>query len=851
MDITQLESLVTRYQQAQPDVMQETEPALQAARKSLAEHFLNASDDEAKQHYAGDAGKQCRVVRRAELQNLPRNAEAEQLAARILQQWELKKSPGTLIAAMLMLQPRELPLPDHFKDITEWLRTDYAEFLLTSPEVFNRIGEADQFAVYFASAVELFHRSLVGSDPFPGSEEIHNLFVHRANFIQFYFNERNLRRTYRLRAEIMETWALKQNAPLAHLFPLTTRTTKDTKDTKKNSKLKVGILSAHFTPQTEIYLMLSYFDRIPRDLCHVTLYSLRRTDHPLEEYCRSRVDNFVLLPDGGAYPQKVDRIRADNLDVLLVGTNTSAVTNPITIMAMFRMARLHVIVENSPVSTGFTHTDYYLSSMFNEPDETAQDYYTERLYRVPGILNYYAYHMDKDPRTISITRAQLGIPEDAVVYFSGANFFKILPDLSNVWSWIFSQVQNSYLILLPFNPNWTKNYLAVPFVNRLKSQMESAGVDFSRIRILNRVPTRSDVHAIMELCDIYLDSFPYAGACSMIDPLTVGLPAVVCRGKTSRSNFAAAMLKGAGLEEMVAQDAGDYVKKAVALGRSREHREQIRGHIRNALSRYYPFSDTAACGVKIAAAFMEMADRQRYAEIRLLQQNPQHLKQSIRELVLRLSGGNPYFRNLAGTELLRLLLIPYFQSLPDINERPHLIDVGAGYGQFAAPFLNMGWSADLFEPNPGYETQLNGLVQQLPGRVRLFKQLPDNTFAQGTNHAEMIRIGNTGTDPNPLVKAIVEHLSPRVLMVETNSQFSISDSQFSIQRDSLVFTYEKDPQTGRDCLTDIAFGDIVKKPAIEGPGAVVSFRKDDAVFLVTLIRLLESFLPARERIIEN
>ncbi|MDM8524719.1 hypothetical protein QUF80_15230 [Desulfococcaceae bacterium HSG8] len=831
MDITQLESLITRYQQAQPDAMQEIEPALQAERKSLAETFLNASDGDARQYFDGLSGKQFHLLRRADLQDMQRDTEGEQLASRILQKWGSGGSPGALVAAMLMLQPREFPLPEHFADITDWLRKDYADFLLTSPGVFNRIGEADQFATFFAAAIDLFHRSLLPDETFPQIEDIHNLFIQKANFIQFYFNERNLRITYRQRAEILESWALKQKARLAHVFPLR-------HPQAEPRKIKVGILSAHFTPQTEIYLMLSYFDKLPREICSVTLYSLRRTEHPLEEYCRSRVDNFVLLPEG-AYPQQVDRIRADDLDILLLGTNTSAVTNSITIMALFRMAKIHFIVENSPVSTGFTQTDYYVSSMFNEPHDHAQDYYTEQLYRVPGMLNYYAYHFDKDPRTVNISRSQLGIPEDAVIYFSGANFFKILPDLSNAWSWIFSQVPNSYLILMPFNPNWTKHYLSVPFVNRVRAHMESAGVDFSRIRILNRVPTRADVHAVMGLCDIYMDSFPYAGACSLIDPLMVGLPIVACAGRTSRSNFASAMLRGAGLEYMIAADPGEYVEKAVALGRNSELREHTRRHIQNTLSRYNPFFDTGACGAKMAAAFTDMLDRQRCSETRLLQESPEGLKKIAEKLSARLADGNLFFRNFADTELARLLFLPYFKSLWDNTGTPHLVDIGAGHGQFAVPFLSLGWTADISETNPAYQGNLNSLVQQLPGKVRLFS---NSEIPQGLNRIDMLRIGNGDSDI--LMNHDFDRLPPRLIMLDTGqaSGFELRISTMKARGyHPVVFHYSG---TQDHQLTGITFGEIRQDAE---SGSIIYFRQDDTIFLVTLVRALESFLPARCR----
>ncbi len=850
MELNQLQSLITAYHQGQPETMQETEPALRTERNALTREFLDMPDEAVKVSYDGDPGKRFHLLRKAGLQVLARDAAETRLAGEILQRWEQSRSPAALLAAMVMLWPRELPLPRHFTEITEWLRQDYADFLLTSPGVFSRIGEADQYATYFAAMVDLFHRSLIFDEAFAGAEDIRNRFVQQANFIQFYFNEKNLRRTYRQRADIMESWALRQHAPLAHLFPLRR---------SRGEKIKVGILSAHFTPQTEIYLMLSYFDKIPREQCHVTLYSLRRTDHPLEEYCRTRVDQFVLLPEGG-YPQRADRIRADDLDILLIGTNTSAVTNPIAILAMFRMARRHVIVENSPVSTGFTHTDYYLSSEFNEPDENAQAQYTERLYRVPGMLNYYAYHMDKDPRTVNITREQLTIPADAVVCFSGANFFKILPDLSNVWAWIFSQVQHAYLVLMPFNPNWTKQYLSIPFINRLRSQMETAGVDFvNRVRILNRVPTRADVHSIMGLCDIYLDSFPYAGACSLIDPLLVGLP-IVCRaGGTMRGRLAEAMLRGAGLEEMIVPDAGAYVERAVALAREPELREQARAHIRDAISGYNPFFDTGSCGVKVAAAFTEMTDRLRRGEMRLLRQPLTTLKDEIASLSIRLSReGNLFFQNLNGTELARLLLVPYFQSLGNREGMPRLVDVGPGNGQFAMMFLNAGWRVDLFETNPAYHAPLDALARQVPGRVRRFSKFEARNLETGTDPgelpAEMIRIGSgEEEDINTLLTHDFKDHPPKLILLDASSKSPISNSTHHASRfthHASRFSYDTSP-TNEDRLTDIRFDDRLTNQDGEGNQTFILFREDDPLFLVTLLRLLDGFLPGNSRTMSN
>jgi predicted O-linked N-acetylglucosamine transferase (SPINDLY family) len=53
--------------------------------------------------------------------------------------------------------------------------------------------------------------------------------------------------------------------------------------------------------------------------------------------------------------------------------------------------------------------------------------------------------------------------------------------------------------------------------------------------LLDTQANHEDVKTVLQLADIYLDSYPYAGANSMVDPLEVGLPTVVREGNNLRS----------------------------------------------------------------------------------------------------------------------------------------------------------------------------------------------------------------------------------------------------------------------------------------------------------------------------
>jgi hypothetical protein len=299
-----------------------------------------------------------------------------------------------------------------------------------------------------------------------------------------------------------------------------------------------------------------------------------------------------------------------------------------------------------------------------------------------------------------------------------------------------------------------------------------------------------------------------------------------------RGSLAAAMLRGAGLEEMIVTDAGEYVERAVALGRDPILRERTRNHIRNTLARYNPFFDTAACGVKTGAAFADMTDRRRRSEIALLRQEPEVLKDRIEDISARLvKKGNLFFRNLVDVELVRLLLVPYFKSLRDNEGILHITDAGAGYGQFSIPFINMGWTADMIEANPAYHAHLNALAQQLPGRVRLLST---------TDHSKPIDMLRIGAAAN-VSDFLSERFSPRVIMIETVNQRESVMSQMKVRGyNSLFFKYEGNQEHR---LTGIFSGQL----ADNTPGHLIFFRQDDTIFLATLVRLLESFLPACEK----
>jgi predicted O-linked N-acetylglucosamine transferase (SPINDLY family) len=620
----------------------EVEQALREERAKRVAALIDTPPEAARTLFSGAWKDEHLAIAHGGLRDLPRE-EAEEKAAAALRGKLARDAaaPGPILAAMLLLRVHEVPLPADLEAIPEWLMPTYARFLMAAPRLFHEAGDAERYGEQVERALRLLHRHVLRSPPAPLAEEICGAFVEAASFMQLYFNERNLRDVYRMRAELMERWLASRGAPLAHRFPVRAA---------RERKIRVGVLCDHYYSHTETYFTLAHLERFPRKRCELILYALQETGDPLERHARGVADRAVTLPPRDA--DAIERLRADELDVLVIGSNVTVAATRWAVLACHRLARVQAISGSSPVSTGMTSADWYLGAEENETEEGARTQFTERVFRMPGTLTRYAYYHDKQPATLAPSREEFGIPQGDTVFFSGANFFKLIPDLSARWAGVMAGVPGAWLILMPFNQNWSASYLSDPFCSRILEQVDAAGGDASRVLILDPVPARADLHRVMSLADVYLDSFPFAGACSLLDPLLVGLPVVAHDGRTFRGKVGAAMLRGLGLGDMALADPEAYVARAIALGKDPKLRAAASGRIRAALTPANPVFDSETASRNFEAALVEIVRLADEEDAALLRADAAALRASIERLVALLErSGNPWLRGVAGGEI--------------------------------------------------------------------------------------------------------------------------------------------------------------------------------------------------------
>jgi FkbM family methyltransferase len=486
-----------------------------------------------------------------------------------------------------------------------------------------------------------------------------------------------------------------------------------------------------------------------------------------------------------------------------------------------------------------------------------------------------------------ISRAAHQIPQDAVLFFSAANFYKILPELSEEWFRIMAQVPNSYLMLMPFNPNWASEYPLVSFNERLREQAAAAGVGLDRIRLHPPVPTIAHLHRIIELADVYLDSFPFSGATSMFDVLKAGVPVVARAGSVCRSRHSAAILQEAGLGDWVVSGSSHYVSRAVEWGRDGAKRAAQRERAAGVAQSGLKLADTAHIAPILMAAFDGMVSgwHRHVGALRALDAGAmaQRISASVSRIAARLAP-------ISDHDLLVGVVLPYLRH----GGSRRLIDVGACLGSMTRPLLDEGWQAVMFEPDERCHPTLGALVDAYPGQLRLQKSavtagrdgtttfhLAGSVGLSGLSHSpyapdlmtvdvgaaglaryiarnglfdvDFIKIDAEGHDLAILESLDFGAVAPRMIMVEFGDQFAAQDRAAveAALHDMRPKGYRAcvvcarplgrfDRQEWQTSLLAIGIDAVPSLPdGLPLMGNILFFRRDDADFLPSLCDWLD------------
>jgi glycosyltransferase involved in cell wall biosynthesis len=552
--------------------------------------------------------------------------EADLSLARLL----AKHGPAGWLAAMLCVAAWQWPDAPSIAAVPAALTGDYVRWFLAPPQAFAAVGQAELYPARYLQRLEdlLQYARTPGV---AGTKDALLSFINRGYCVPLYFCANSLRRHYEIRAQLLRCAMARPPVELAPR-PRTGR------------PLRVGFINRHFGPQTETYTTLPMFEQLDPERFEVLLFTTSEDFSAVENHARRHAARFTVLPgDAGA---QIDALRAAELDVAVFGTNVTAIFNDITRLALHRVAPLQVVNNSSCTTTGLPEIDLYVSGTLTEAPE-APEHFSERLGLVAGPAHAFNYEADREEATGAWTREMLGLPEGAVVFVTAANFFKIIPEMQHAWAKLLAAVPGSRLLVHPFNPNWSSSYPIKRFAAELDRVLEAHGVGTDRLVISSiKFPSRTDVKELLRVGDLYLDTYPFGGVNSLVDPLELGIPPVVWEGSTFRARMGGALLRSLGLDELIATDEVGYLALATRLATDAAARDAVKTRITDAMGRAPVFLDPLAAsdafGAVLETAYDELlavgraAFRSRRTPIRAT--GPDDPMMAVHEGVARLEG---------------------------------------------------------------------------------------------------------------------------------------------------------------------------------------------------------------------
>ena len=447
-----------------------------------------------------------------------------------------------------------------------------------APAFFAELGEADAYALAMERLFVALESRLRNLAAAPLRRAIARRVLQTANLRMILFSTMDTGALMAARASLV---AMAEDPLPAHV-PVADRPVRD-------GRIRVGFVMGSVGTDLESEGMLPMFLPVDPARFFRGVYVVTDNINVVSDRVRGAVDAYVPLP--ATYEAQVALLRDQGLDILFVGNDCSCFYTPLTRLAATRIAPVQITNNVSSVSSFYPTIDAYLIGESFVRGAWAERY-REEVITLPGIGFRLDLPPEPDDSAPDPTREGLGIAADAIVFSTGANIHKLVPDLVVVWMEILRRVPGSRLMLMPFNraidPEGAKAFVAM-----VNGYAASAGVTPDRILFLPPLGSRRRFRAALRLADIFLDSFPFSAGNGTLDAVEERIPIVAVEGRLFRDKLSQGVLDAIGLATWVVPDRTTYVQRAVEIARDPQRRQSMRQALADAYRPEHFYRDPA------------------------------------------------------------------------------------------------------------------------------------------------------------------------------------------------------------------------------------------------------------------
>lgn len=334
-------------------------------------------------------------------------------------------------------------------------------------------------------------------------------------------------------------------------------------------KIRLGYFSNDFFDHATMYLMARQLELHNRDRFEIFVYDYGvvndqegrvRAEHAADVYRQvAQLENDELAA----------LVHKDGLDIA-IDLKGYTKANRLNIFEN-RLAPVQVAYLGYPGTTGVQGMDYMVADPVTIPPALRR-HYSEKILYMPD-----CYQPNDDKReaaSTAPTRAEAGLPEDAVVFCSFNSPYKVSPDEFDIWMKLLDRVPGSVLWFYAPPEKAQKNIL---------KEAKRRGIGPDRI-VFAGYADQKDHLARLALADVFLDTFAVNAHTTASDALWAGVPVVTKTGKQFAARVATSLVSAAGVPELAASTSQQYQALALKLARDPQYLADVKARVKQGIA---------------------------------------------------------------------------------------------------------------------------------------------------------------------------------------------------------------------------------------------------------------------------
>ncbi|MBM4137690.1 MAG: tetratricopeptide repeat protein [Nitrospira sp.] len=378
--------------------------------------------------------------------------------------------------------------------------------------------------------------------------------------------------------------------------PLSSKILPHTNNSSTSRPLRIGYVSPDFRLHSVGYFIEPVISAHNREDFEIFCYSsvpAEGVDEVTERImsCSSQWRDIADMSDDAV----AELIRKDRIDILIDLAGHTGYNR------LLLFARKPAPVQASwigyPNTTGLATIDYKIVDRYTDPPKMTEQFYTEKLIRLPECFLCYLPHRDSP----EVNELPL-LTKKYITFGSFNSFPKVSKEVFYLWAEILKSVAGSHLMLK------SQIFTSIKVRNDVKNMFSCEGISPERIELQHWETTQRGHLRHYDRVDIGLDTFPYNGTTTTCEAMWMGVPVITLAGENHASRVGASLLSNTGLTDLIATTKEDYVNIAIHLAsdinRLQSLREQLRGMM----------AQSTLCDAKRFTVYLENLYRQMWIQ---------------------------------------------------------------------------------------------------------------------------------------------------------------------------------------------------------------------------------------------